>query len=638
MERNKKTPLLFLLLAMLRVCTVRMDIANCPSLPDKNLTCYNDYNQNITCVWNSTNVHTDAVCTLHAIKLNYNSKFAHSIPCDLQPVSTSEPALKKCSLYFKKPYLFFEKDVVSINLSCNSTKKNVTISYRPVCHVKLNPPGKPEINFTTASCFTQVQFNKKLPYYKVELQWKREDQSWSDSTVTKETDHVLKCTTELNPGDLIQGERYEARVRVHASAPWAKSTWSDWGPTASWVSPVGRTKPPLPLQQLSGVAGSVLGMIIAGAVFALFLAVLLMRNDKATWVYRKIKGSPLPDPGKSFLKDVNFQNWLSPHFTSESFHSLLKQEEIISVEVTSTADAVTMCKKEAALLEKMRIENSYESSSSSFSNPSYSHLCAPPPVPSPTTGNLEPCAAETPSGSVGSQGVDKTAEEEREEERKKELEILQLLSKGNNSEPVQVISDYEKVERHQVERLRLPSLDSGVCSGEEVSQESLEADSISATDSHDEGSEGKEQEREGGNGKVDFRMLFGGSGSVFSKGSIQVCSGYEQVPKLLPGSPELPSMDSGVCSGGEEQMSHEESLEESTESTSFQFPPPLSCTGPCSLPSFPQLPLKFSGTDLSQALEPQGPGHILEKIALMSTSRSMAPSGDGYMPVRQELS
>ncbi|XP_071360237.1 interleukin-2 receptor subunit beta-like isoform X2 [Trachinotus anak] len=633
MERNKKTPLLFLLLAMLRVCTVRMDIANCPSLPDKNLTCYNDYNQNITCVWNSTNVHTDAVCTLHAIKLNYNSKFAHSIPCDLQPVSTSEPALKKCSLYFKKPYLFFEKDVVSINLSCNSTKKNVTISYRPVCHVKLNPPGKPEINFTTASCFTQVQFNKKLPYYKVELQWKREDQSWSDSTVqTKDTKRDSDCTTELQPDFLIQGERYEARVRLRATDQWIKSTWSDWSPTASWVSPVGGTKSP-PLQPLSGVAGSVLGMIIAGAVFALFLAVLLMRNDKATWVYRKIKGSPLPDPGKSFLKDVNFQNWLSPHFTSESFHFPLKQEEIVSVEVTYTVDAVTLCKKEASLLEKMRSENSYESSSSSFSNPSYSR----PLVSSPTTGNLEPCAADTPSGSVGSKGEGKTAEEEREEERKKELEILQLLSKGNNSEPVQVISDYEKVERHQDEQFRLPSLDSGVCSGEEVSQESLEADSISATDSHDEGSEGKEQEREGGNGKVDFRMLFGGSGSVFSKGSIQVCSGYEQVPKLLPGSPELPSMDSGVCSGGEEQMSHEESLEDfdkSTESTSFQFPPPFSSTIPCSLPSVSQLPFKFSDTDLSPALQP----NVQERIALMSTSRSLAPSGDGYMPVKQEQS
>ncbi|XP_022594034.1 uncharacterized protein LOC111216695 [Seriola dumerili] len=379
-------------------------------------------------------------------------------------------------------------------------------------------------------------------------------------------------------------------------------------------------------------------MIIAGAGFAFFLAVILLRNDKGTWVYKKIKGSPIPDPRKSSLKNMNFQNKLSPHSTSELFLSL-KPEDIISVEVTSSVDAVTRCKKEAALLEKMKSENGYESTSSSFSNPSYSHLCAPPPVSSSTTGNVEPCAADTPNGSVGSQGDGKTAEEVREEERKKELEIQQLLSKGNNnSEPVQVISDYEKP---PVERFRLQSLDSGMCSGEEVSQESLEADSIGAPDSHDEGSEGKEQEREGGDGKVDFKMLFGGSGSLFGKGSIQVCSDYEQVQRMPPCSPELPSMDSGVCSGSEEQLSHEESLEDfdkSIESTSFQFPLTLPCTLPCVLSSFPQLPLKFSGTDMSQPLQPSSPSHKLAGIALMAMSRSMEPSGDGYMPARQEES
>ena len=202
--------------------------------------------------------------------------------------------------------------------------------------------------------------------------------------------------------------------------------------------------------------------------------------------------------------------------------------------------------------------------------------------------------------------------------------MLQLLSKGNNnSEQVVVVSDYEKVEKLQVECLRLQSLDSGMCTGEEVSQESLEAGNISANESHDKTPE----EKEGGSGTVDFQKLFGGSGSVFGKGSIQVCSDYEQVQKLQPESPELPSLDSGVSSGGEERVSHEESQEESHEesledmdkssqSTHFLFPPPLDCSAlPRSGISFLQQPLNFSG---------------------LSPSPSLRPSGDGYMPAKQE--
>lgn len=302
-------------------------------------------------------------------------------------------------------------------------------------------------------------------------------------------------------------------------------------------------------------------------------------------------------------------------------------------------DTFASCGPEAALLEKMRSESRHESTSSNFSNPIYSQLCPPPPPPPPpvsslTAGNLAPCAAETPYGPVGGQAEGKNAEQDEDEVRAKEAEIRQLLSKGsNNSEPMLVVSDYEKAEKLHVERARLQSLDSGVCSGEEVSQESLEADSINVTD---EGPEG-EEEREAGNEKdVVIQKLFEGSGGDFGKGPIQVCSGYEQVQKLQADSPEL---DSGISSGGEEQVSQEESQEESleesledadksTESTSLLFPPPLPPPPPYSVsPFFTPQPLNFF-THLSPALHPQ---HLLETTALMSTTRSVEPSGDGYM-------
>lgn len=51
------------------------------------------------------------------------------------------------------------------------------------------------------------------------------------------------CETELDPNWLIKGERYEARTRVLAGNKWAKSQWSEWSPTTSWVSLEGKTKP-----------------------------------------------------------------------------------------------------------------------------------------------------------------------------------------------------------------------------------------------------------------------------------------------------------------------------------------------------------------------------------------------------------
>ncbi len=297
-------------------------------------------------------------------------------------------------------------------------------------------------------------------------------------------------------------------------------------------------------------------------------------------------------------------------------------------------DAVAPSGLEAMWQEKRRDEGSYESTSCSFSNPSYSHVSIPPSVSSLTVGNLEPCAADTPYGPVSGEG--EKAEKEMDEVKGKEVEILELLSKGsNNKEPMPVISDYEKVEKP--ERFRLQSQDSGVCSGEELSQESLEEESV-VSGCQDEVPENKVA----ANGKVDLQKLFGGNGAFLDKGSIQVSSGYEQVQQLQADSPELSSVDSGISSGGEEQLSQEESLEDvdkPTESTRLLLlpahpPPPLSIALACSLPSFTPLPLNFSNADLNLALQTL-PSHTLERTAPMSSNRSVEPSGDGYLAVGQ---
>ncbi|KAK2817403.1 hypothetical protein Q5P01_025594 [Channa striata] len=634
MERKKKTLLLSLLCALLHVCPGKMD--DCPISTDNDLSCYNDYNRIITCVWNSTNV-TDAECTIDAKKkTRLTNKFTHRT-CKLEPTDVSKPRLKTCVMDIGKDKAFQSFEYWAIELKCDSMNQRLKMDFRPFCNIKLNPSGEPHVNSTTVSWSPQANphYLKTFPgfSYKSELQWNLEKVS-DPSVQSKIKDCDLTCEAELDPDLFFLGETYEARTRVQF-LEFGNSTWSDWSPTTTWVSTIGKPKP------APDVAGCVLAMIVAGTVaLALLVAVMLYKSDK-NWVYivKKIKGPPIPNPARSFLKDVHFQSWLSPHFSGNTCHSFIKQAEILSVEVTSTLDSVAPCKLEAALLEKIRSEGS---SSSSYSNPSYSQLCLAPPISSLTSGNLQACAADTPYGPVGNQCKGENAEVNKEEEKRKEMEIFDLLSKGSrSSEAVQVISDYEKVEKPQLERMRLQSLDSGVCSAEEVSEESLEGDSINVSDGHEEepeDNEEPEEERENAR-NVNFKTLFGGTGCIFGKGSIQVCSDYERVQRLQVDSPELPSVDSGVSSGGEEQLSQEESpdsADKSTESTRFLFPSPSSPL-PHSFASFSPPPPKFPGPGLSPQL-PSLPAHLLARIALLPTSRSVEPSCDGYMPVKQEVS
>ncbi|XP_022070780.1 interleukin-2 receptor subunit beta-like [Acanthochromis polyacanthus] len=631
-EMNKTTRLLFVLLLLLQARTIRSQ--NCPSLPVNNLTCYNDYKQNITCVWNSTYMSDD--CKIHA---EYATEYyAIRSSCSLKPLDVSRPALKNCSMLLSKDpdaYMFQTFQNFKMTLTCNTMKQSVIMYYMPVCHVKLDAPPKPNINLTTVSWLAQVTKHREIYVFNTELQCKKQNRPWTVCDCILQWNlnkDVFHC--QLDNETLMKGERYEARVRVQSVINSNLGAWSDWSPTASWVSSVGK--------EPQGIAVDLLHFyIVAGvAVFALLLVFVISRAEK-TWVYM-VKGIPkIPNPANSFLQDAKFESWVSPHFTKESFHSFWKPVDTVSVEVTSTVDVAAFCRPDEKM---MRNESSYESTSSSFSNPSYSNLCAPPPpVSLHSAGNLEPCDADTPYGPVACQSEGTNTEKDNNDVTEKEMEILKLLPKGSgDSDPVQVISDYEKVEKVQGERFRLWSRDSGMCSCEEVIPESLEADSINVAESHDQMPE-EDKEKEGGHGiKVNILKLLGSSGAIFGKESIQVCSDYERVQAVHSpeaDSPELPSLDSGVSSGGEEQLSQEESMEDdkSTESTRFLFPPHPSSALPCSMLSMKQLPLNFSGPGFSPALKPQH-DHRLEDIMQMSGSRSVEPCADGYMPVRQEQS
>ncbi|XP_041838241.1 uncharacterized protein LOC121637945 isoform X2 [Melanotaenia boesemani] len=618
MERNKKTLFLFWVL-LVQVCS--MGNEDCPILPDKNLSCYNDYSNNITCLWNSTlkSNHMGTVCTIYAENIP-QTKFGkkYNALCTLEPADASNVAIQKCSLIFRITYVFKSTDVLSLNLNCNHLKDSQIWSYKPWCHIKLNPPAKPNVNSTTVSWSNKVTKHIRIDEYESQLQWKQIDQSWGDPSVQRsiiQKECKLNCEAQLDSDLLVQGKKYEARVRVRVRVLENDSslhgTWSEWSPTESWVSSVGRPKPQ------SETAVNILNMTAIGlALFGLLMIVVFLKTDKTTWIYigKKITGSPLPNPGKAAI----LQTWLSPNFTYESLSFFFKPLEVID-----TVDAVKPRRPDV----KMGTENdNLESTNSSFSNPSYSDLCTPP-VSSFSPGSLEPCTTDSPYGPVCVQGEGKHTQEYGDVVAEKK--ILDLIFKGNiNSKSALVISDYERVEKLQLERLRLQSIDSGMCNHEEVSQESMEADSINVSDGHDEGTQEKVKEGQHAS-KLDFQNLFSSIEGISGKQFIQVCSDYEQAPKLQVESSELPSLESGVGSGGEEHESQEENMEENpTETTHLLFAPDSSNAVPCSH--------LFSGSGLKPDLHPPLSHGMFEKLALMSESRLTESYDDSYIPVRQE--
>lgn len=311
--------------------------------------------------------------------------------------------------------------------------------------------------------------------------------SLQDAKVKHVTSREDRCIVSLDTDSLILHQRYSARSRVRFQE--LPSEWSNWSPTASWESLVGKTK------ETPGQDGAGLWIVVAGGAAAVALILILIyfrRMDRMSWVYvmKMIEGQPLPHPAASLLK----KKWQSPPFSSETYLSIFKSVDIIASVEISTADH--------------RPKPEASPHFSSFSNPMYPQL-------SPAATALEPCSADSPYGPMG----------EVEQHTQPELDMLLFLTRAQQSDGLPVICDYEKVEAVQVERLRLQSLDSGVGSGEEVSQDSvvLHEDSESKTTGNN------------------LHTLFGPFRANVTENLIQVCSEYQQVQVQTP---EVRNLDS----------------------------------------------------------------------------------------------
>lgn len=193
-----------------------------------------------------------------------------------------------------------------------------------------------------------------------------------------------------------------------------------------------------------------------------------------------------------------------------------------------------------------------------------------------------------------------------------------------------ILSPYKQIPITQAENaelFRLQSVDSGMSSNEDVSQDSMEEDSVYMAEEDDEGTLNKERRQK------DFQKVFGG---IFCQNFPQGVSEYKQIPIMQA---ELSSLDSETSRIDEDSL--EDSMEEddkTTKGTRFWFPPllPTPLTSP--IVSLSQQPLDTARSKSGLVSPPLQRNDLLKQSIQMSDSVVRQPYDNGYRPVKQEQS
>ncbi|KAJ8251565.1 hypothetical protein GJAV_G00222710 [Gymnothorax javanicus] len=306
--------------------------------PVGDLTCFNDFINNITCTWNISGFHPEEHCILQG-ELTGHQTFVER--CNLLPVE-GQGTTRSCHLLFQE-WEFDRFDELPIKVTCeNSTVAQYECIPR-LC-VKMHPPGKPVISKSNVSWSLGSPHSRSIFGHYFQLQFKQSEQTWENAVSWDRPGEIM--SVELAEDKLVMGQSYDARVRVRpveSAEDSLKGMWSNWSPTATWRSEVGEppVEVPAPPSDRSRTLPDpspphqVTVWLVAAAVA--LLVVISCKFHRAGWVH-KLKLHPVPSPSTYFhvLNSVhggNFQKWLSPMFAPESFAVPQSFEHISGVEV-----------------------------------------------------------------------------------------------------------------------------------------------------------------------------------------------------------------------------------------------------------------------------------------------------------------
>ncbi|XP_023251555.1 interleukin-2 receptor subunit beta-like isoform X1 [Seriola lalandi dorsalis] len=327
-------------LFILPLCSAHAARSQNGSQGSQGLSCVNDFVNNVSCTWNSTAAAPGLDCWIHGVKKIWKVESNRRVPeligqsCKLRQQGASPPG---CSFVFENQEFDFYDVMPNISVKCNGKLLEILTDYEPCEHIKLNPPGVPNVRSTANETWISWSPGSPLSDYIVtfdfQIQIKLEKQTW------KEASTLFTQAKDLRiPAWQLKGHS-QVRARVKSSGEHCDSLWSNWSPTTSWLG-----APDVASQDQGWFLDHTL-LVVQGVVLStgLFVVVLLLYMS---WLCRRrLKKKEVPNPSKYFptlhpVHGGNLKKWLNPLSASESFFTAQPCDHISPVELCESWDVV----------------------------------------------------------------------------------------------------------------------------------------------------------------------------------------------------------------------------------------------------------------------------------------------------------
>ncbi|XP_042361484.1 interleukin-2 receptor subunit beta [Plectropomus leopardus] len=302
------------------------------------LSCVNDFVNNVSCAWGGAPVAPGVDCWIVGVKTTWIFKNYMRYPgtvigsCKLKKHRNSPPG---CSFVFKNEEFTPFKDLPYISMECNGTLVENLTKYTPYDHIKMHPPGVPNVSCTANE--TRISWSPGSPRSRFitslnfQVQITQNNKTWNEANLLSTQEQELRI-----PAGQLKGH-CRVRVRVTPTAQLHRNHWSNWSPTVSWMEATDAVTS-------QGQDWLWTSQIMQAVVFSMGLVVVMLVLYRSCVSRRLLKGKPVPNPSKYFhtLNSVhggNLQKWLNPLSASESFFTAQPRERISPVEVCDSWDA-----------------------------------------------------------------------------------------------------------------------------------------------------------------------------------------------------------------------------------------------------------------------------------------------------------
>ncbi|XP_019732969.1 interleukin-2 receptor subunit beta isoform X1 [Hippocampus comes] len=287
------------------------------------LTCVNDFINNVTC---TLNISSGENCTIYGykkirIKKDVGTRSVLiSRSCKVKQHRNTRPG---CSFVFENTEFTFFEEMPNISMKCNGGLVEYLKDYAPGRHIKMHPPGLPNVTFTDNDT-TVIDWHPGSPCSVLLTAFDYEVQTLNSDPTTKEIHTFPTNEPQLRIAAGRLKGKHHVRVKVKPTQR-EGSQWSEWSPPASLVWPESANR-----------EWSLSDNLIILAVLIVWVAIIVMML-----VFYKcgigsgfLKMKPVPNPSTYFqtLHGGNLKKWLNPSCV-EYLHFAQPVDHISPVEV-----------------------------------------------------------------------------------------------------------------------------------------------------------------------------------------------------------------------------------------------------------------------------------------------------------------